>query len=132
VTPQVQIWVHLDSEENAASLAVMLQELIREIRKDGKKAYGFMVWTQGEAVKDKLVKLAEDKKIEDIAICYLPDRQREAYLKLFKVELSDKLRNIVFVYRDKKVITKFVNLDAKDFGVLVYRALTSGWLPSSP
>jgi hypothetical protein len=103
MTPQVQIWVHLDSEENAASLAVKLQELIRSVRKDGKTAYGFVIWTQGEAVKDKLVKLAEDKKIEDIAICYLPDRQREAYLKLFKVELSDKLRNIVFVYRDKKL-----------------------------
>jgi hypothetical protein len=116
MTPQVQIWVHLDSEENAASLAVKLQELIRSVRKDGKTAYGFVIWTQGEAVKDKLVKLAEDKKIEDIAICYLPDRQREAYLKLFKVELSDKLRNIVFVYRDKKLAAKFVNLNAKDFG----------------
>jgi len=46
----------------------------------------------------------------------LPDRQREAYLKLFKVELSDKLRNIVFVYRDKKLAAKFINLNAKDFG----------------
>lgn len=116
MTPQIQIWVHLDSEENAASLAVKLQELIRSLRKEGKKVYGFVVWTQGEAVKDKLVKLAEEKKIEDIAICYLPDRQREAYLKLFKVELSDKLRNIVFVYRDKKLAHKFINLNAKDFG----------------
>jgi hypothetical protein len=62
MTPQVQIWVHLDSEENAAGLAVKLQELIRSVRKEGKKAYGFVIWTQGEAVKDKLVKLAEDKR----------------------------------------------------------------------
>lgn len=116
MTPQVQIWIHLDAEENAASLAVKLQELIRNIRKEGKKAYGFVIWTQGDAVKDKLVKLAEEKKIEDIAICYLPDRQREAYLKLYKVEPSEKLRNIVFVYRDKRLAHKFINLNAKDFG----------------
>ncbi len=116
MTPQVQIWVHLDSEENAASLAVKLQELIRKVRKEGNAAYGFVIWTQGEAVKNKLVKLAESKKIEDIALCYLPDKQRENYLRLFKVELSDKLRNIVFVYRDKRLASKFINLNAKDFG----------------
>ncbi len=107
--------MHLDSEENAASLAVKLQELIRNVRKEGKKAYGFVVWTQGDAVKEKLSKLSEEKKIEDIAICYLPEKQREAYLKLLKIELSDKLRNIIVVYRDKRVTAKFVNLDAKDF-----------------
>ncbi len=119
MTPQIQIWVHLDSEENAASLAVKLQELIREVRKAGKKAYGFVVWTQGEAVKDKLVKLAEGgkqgTKIEDIALCYLPDNQRDNYLRLYKIQLSDKLRNIVFVYRNKQLAYKFINLDAKDF-----------------
>ncbi|MFA0757877.1 MAG: hypothetical protein KEFWMYNX_000341 [Candidatus Fervidibacter sp.] len=115
MTPQVQIWVHLDTEENAASLAVKLQDLIRKVRQDGTKAYGFVIWTD-PAVKDKLVKLAEDKKVEDIALCYLPERQRENYLRLYKIELSDKLRNIVFVYRNKKLAHKFVNLDAKDFG----------------
>ncbi len=115
MTPQVQIWIHLDSEENTASLAVKLQELIQSVRKDGKKAYGFMIWTQGDGIKDKLTKLAEEKKIEDIAICYLPDKQKESYLKLYKVELSEKLRNIVFVYRNKRLETKFINLDAKDF-----------------
>ncbi len=116
MTPQIQIWVHLDSEENAASLAVKLQELIREVRKAGKKAYGFVVWTQGQAVKNKLIKLAEGTtKIEDIALCYLPDNQRDNYLRLYKVQLSDKLRNIVFVYRNKKLAYKFINLNAKDF-----------------
>lgn len=115
MTPQVQIWIHLDTEENAAGLAVKLQELIRNIRKENKKAYGFVIWVQGEAVKDKLIKLAEEKKIEDIALCYLPDKQKEAYLKLFKIELSDRLRNIVFVYRDKKLAAKFININAKDF-----------------
>lgn len=125
MTPQVQIWVHLDSEENAASLAVKLQELIRWVRGKDVKAYGFVIWTQGEAVKDKLVKIAEEKKIEDIALCYLPDRQREAYLKLFKVEPSEKLRNIVFVYRDKRLVAKFINLDAKDFDKV---ALSFAWM----
>ncbi|MCS7192676.1 MAG: hypothetical protein NZ937_06835 [Armatimonadetes bacterium] len=92
-----------------------LQEIIRNARKEGKKAYGFVIWTQGEAVKNKLSKLAEEKKIEDIAICYLPDNQKDAYLKLYKIELSDKLHNIVFVYRDKRLSAKFVNLNAKDF-----------------
>ncbi len=116
MTPQVQIWVHLDSEENAASLAVKLQDLIRKVRQQGKKAYGFVVWTNGDAIKDKLAKLAEEKKIEDVAVCYLYPKRRENDLRLFKVELSDKLRNIVFVYRDKKLAKKFVNLNAKDFG----------------
>ncbi|MCS7185706.1 MAG: hypothetical protein RMK89_01995 [Armatimonadota bacterium] len=102
-----------------------LQELIRWVRAKEAKAYGFVIWTQGETVKDKLVKLTEDKKIEDIAICYLPDRQREAYLKLYKIELSDKLRNIVFVYRDKRLVAKFVNLDAKDFDKV---ALSFAWM----
>ena len=115
MTPQVQIWVHLDTEENAASLAVKLQDLIRKVRQNGAKAYGFVIWTD-PASKDKLVKLAEDKKIEDIALCYLPEKQRENYLRLYKVEPSEKLRNIIFVYRNKKVAHKFVNLDAKDFG----------------
>ncbi len=115
----------MDSEENAASLAAKLQDLIRWVRKKEVKAYGFVVWTQGETVKDKLVKIAEDKKIEDIAICYIPDKQREAYLKLFKVEPSEKLRNIVFVYRDKRLVAKFVNLDAKDFDKV---ALAFAWM----
>ncbi|MCS7264914.1 MAG: hypothetical protein NZ805_08795 [Armatimonadetes bacterium] len=92
-----------------------LQEIIRNARKEGKRAYGFVVWIQGDAVKEKLTKLAEEKKIEDIAICYLPNRQRENYLKLLKIEPSDKLRNIIVVYRDKRVAARFVNLDAKDF-----------------
>lgn len=115
MTPQVQIWVHLDSEENAASLAVKLQDLIRKIRQDGKKAYGFVIWTNSDA-KDKLAKLAEEKKIEDVALCYLSPKRRDNDLRLFKVELSEKLKNIVFVYRDKKLAKKFINLNAKDFG----------------
>ncbi len=115
MTPQIQVWVHLDSEENTTSLVVKLQELIRKVRAEGKKGYIFVIWTQGDAVKDKLAKLAEEKKIEDIALCYLPNNQRENWLRLHKIEPSDKLRNIVFVYRDKRVTHKFVNLDAKDF-----------------
>lgn len=115
MTPQVQIFVHLDSEENAASLVVKLQDLIRKVRQQGKKAYGFVIWINGDAVKDKLVKLAEEKKIGDVAICYLDPKKRDNDLRLFKLELSDKLLNIVFVYRDKKLAKKFVNLDAKDF-----------------
>ncbi len=115
MTPQIQVWVHLDSEENTTSLVVKLQELIRKVRAEGKKGYIFVIWTQGDAVKDKLAKLAEEKKIEDIALCYLPNNQRENWLRLYKIEPSDKLRNIVFVYRDKRVTHKFVNLDAKDF-----------------
>jgi len=115
MTPQVQIWVHLDTEENAASLAVKLQDLIRKARQNGAKAYGFVIWTN-PAAKDKLVELAEDKKIEDIALCYLPEKQRENYLRLYKIEPSEKLRNVIFVYRNKKVAHKFVNLDAKEFG----------------
>ena len=114
MTPQIQVWVHLDAEENTTSLVVKLQELIRKVRAEGKKAYAFVIWTQGEAVKDKLAKLAEEKKIEDIALCYLPDRQRDSYLRLHKIELSDKLHNIIFVYRDKRLGHKFINLDAKD------------------
>ena len=114
MTPQVQILVHLDPEDNAASLAVKLQDLIRKVRQGGAKAYGFVIWTDPNA-KDKIAKLAEDKKIEDIALCYLPDKQRDNYLRLLKIEPSEKLRNVIFVYRNKRLTHKFVNLDAKDF-----------------
>lgn len=114
MTPQVQIWVHLDSGENAASLAVKLQGLIRKARQQGLKAFGFIIWTD-EGKKEALKKLAAEKKINDIALCYLPTKKKQAFLKLYKIQLSDDLRNIIFVYRKKKLFAKFLNLNAKDF-----------------
>lgn len=116
MTPQVQVWVHLDAGDNAASLVVKLQELIRKVREQGKTAYAFVIWTYGEELKDEIAKLGQEKKIEDIALCYLPSKRREDYLRLYKVETSWSLRNIVFVYRNQRLSSKFINLDTKDFG----------------
>ncbi|MCS7223705.1 MAG: hypothetical protein NZ959_03950 [Armatimonadetes bacterium] len=114
MTPQVQVWIHKDSGENAAGLVAKLEELIKELRKEKKEIYAFVIWVDPTA-KDRIAKLAQEKKIEAIALCYLPEKRRDSYLQLFKIALSDDLKNIVFVYRNKTLSAKMINVDQKDF-----------------
>ncbi|HID08350.1 MAG TPA: hypothetical protein EYP10_14515 [Armatimonadetes bacterium] len=105
-----------------------MNELIGKLRQDGKKVYGFVIWTVGATpgcncasckhLTNALTKLAQERGIEHIGLCYIPADKFDAYTKLYKVKPSIKLRNIAFVYRNKRVTAKFINISVSDFSAL--------------
>ncbi len=117
MTPQVQVWLRKGLGAKAASLVAKLEELIKALRKEGKEIYAFVVWIDPEE-KDQILKLAQEKKIEAIALCYLPPQRRDNYLHLFKISLSDDLESIAFVYRNKTLAHKLINITPEQFDKL--------------
>jgi len=104
----VQVFVNTDSTENVAAIAKLLSEAVKGEAKAEFKA--FIVFIKGE--EKQVAKLAEENKIENVGFALLkgPD---DPVLKAVKIKPSEKVRNVVYVYANKTVTAKFVNLDAE-------------------
>lgn len=111
--PAVQVWVRGDSSENVTKIAGLLNDLAKG--DENFKAFMIFISDDTEKIKAKLEKVAKENDFGKIAMAYLApdDKAIEAY----KINLADDVKNTVFIYRDKKVAAKFVNLQADEQGI---------------
>lgn len=114
--PAVQIWVNQDSEENIAGLAKHLNKQVANSDEDLK---GFMIMlTKCEACVDAskmFAGKAEKMGMKNIGIAHLSNQDKA--VKNYKVNIDSEVKNTVFVYVNRKVVKKFVNLKADEAGL---------------
>lgn len=111
--PAVQVWVNEDSPENVLAIANNLQTKVASSKSEF-KAFIINV-TCCEACTKNAEALAEKVKGNELGITVL-DPTNEA-VKLYKVNLDPQVKNTVFVYKNRKVVAKFINLKADKEGL---------------
>lgn len=121
--PAVQVWINTDSEKNVALLAAELEKLSRQYA--DKKLKVFVVFVNrdrenAETVAGRLKQMGDKLKLEHVALTYLsgPDH---AAVKGYGINTAPEVRNTIFVYRDRTVDSKFVNLNADAKGLAALR-----------
>lgn len=116
--PAVQVWNNGDAGENISKIAKVLNGEVADSKAEFKAFVINLVSTPDceQAAKDMAAKLP----YQNIAITILP--ADNSAVKNYKVNVSPEVKNTVFVYRNKKVVAKFVNFQATDKGVEELRA----------
>lgn len=112
--PAVQVWVNGDDAKNVKAIADIVNASVA--KHSDKQFKGFVIFladkANGEMLEKKLAKMAEEAKYKDIALAWLP-KDDEA-VGNYKVSVSDEVKNTVFIYKNKKVASKLVNVSADE------------------
>ncbi|HWG43454.1 MAG TPA: hypothetical protein VN688_11765 [Gemmataceae bacterium] len=99
--------------DNAAALAEQLEKLVAAHQGDNLKGFVIVL----DATPDKLAKMATERRITKIGLCYPDPQTRKKDLgELYKVH--PQALNTILVYKDYKVTANFVNLDARRFNAV--------------
>lgn len=117
--PAVQVWVNGDSAENVAALAKFLEKTVGANKAKDMKAFVVFLNTSGKsdkAVSQELTKMAEGLGIKEIAFAYLPAAEKGP-IQAYAINTDSAVKNTIFVYRNRKVAAKFVNLKADSNGL---------------
>jgi len=111
--PAVQAWVSpSEKPEVVVALAKTLSANVAANKAAELKGFMIML-TMCAGCEGKAAKFAENAKIDNLGIATL-GFENEA-VKNYKVSLDKEVKNTVFVYKNKKVAAKFVNLtDSKE------------------
>jgi len=111
--PAVQVWVNNDDDANVMGIAKSLSAEVGASKVDLK---AFVIKLSScDACVTSTKDLAAKGKFENIAMAYLPNK--DTAVKNYKVNTDASVKNTVFVYRDRKVVAKFVNLKADKAGL---------------
>jgi len=124
--PQVQVWINGDSVENYGAIAKTLQSAM-DANKDAKLKTFMIVLTEpskATAVAGALEHTAGKLGLKDVAVAYLPTND-EAVTN-YQVNTAKEVKNTIFVYRDRTVKTKFVNLKADANGLADLKKAIAG------
>jgi hypothetical protein len=115
----VQVWVNTDSLENVGKIAQALESAMKKYQ--GKEFKAFVIFVNSEkkdstALSQVLTGLAEKYGLNQVALAYLaPGDSRP--LQAYRINTDAQVKNTVFVYLNKKVTAKFVNLVANEEGL---------------
>jgi protocatechuate 3,4-dioxygenase beta subunit len=111
--PAVQAWMS-PSEKPDTVMAIAKTLSANVEAHKAAELKGFMIMlTMCQACEGKAGKFAEAAKIENLGIATLSTGDKA--VQNYKVSTEKDVKNTVFVYKNKKVVAKFVNLtDSKD------------------
>lgn len=117
--PAVQAWVNTDDAKNVTALVTALERVTRA--NADKKLKAFVVFVpsgkqSADALAKRLARLGEKGKLRNVALTYVSGPDDPA-LKGYGINTDARVRNTIFVYRDRKVSDKFVNLVADREGI---------------
>jgi len=116
--PMVQVWVNGDSPENVKAFAKLLDARIKE-NKTTSQFKGFVIYLTSKDGISKATKtleqVAKDTKANDVALAYLDSSSKS--VGDYKVNTDKQVKNTVFVYKNRKVTAKFVNLNPDKQGL---------------
>lgn len=119
MVPAVQVWVNTDSMQNVGDLAVELDKEVKANADKWLKAFVIFINPNAEptnTLTKELQKLAADRKLDKVAFACLSGPKDDA-LPDYQIVPDAKLKNVVFVYKNKLVDSKFVNLVADSKGL---------------
>ena len=116
--PAVQVWVNTDDPKNVEQIAETLEKVAKA--NADKKFKAFVVFINPNKEQDgkfgkQLTALAAKDKLQNVALAYLPGPDAEA-VKEYEINTDPSVKNTVFVYKERKVNAKFVNLTADKKG----------------
>jgi protocatechuate 3,4-dioxygenase beta subunit len=117
--PAVQVWVNTDNTKNVGAIASALEKAVNEHSDKELKAFVIFIKPKEEtdqAITKQLEDLAADKKLDKIGMAYIPGPKDEA-AQGYQINTDPKVKNTVFVYKQKTVEDRFVNLKGDDKGI---------------
>lgn len=117
--PSVQAWINTDSEKNVEALIGALEKASRKYADKNFKAFVVFINPNAESaetLKSRLAKIGEKHNIEHVALTFLPGPDHSA-VKGYGINTDPKVRNTIFVYRNRIVDAKMVNFDANEKGI---------------
>jgi len=111
--PAVQVWVNGDEPENVIAIA---NDLDKKMATSNAEFRAFVVYlTHCEKCVEMTSTLASKVKGSKVAMTHLPINSES--VKDYKVNTSTDVKNTVFVYKNRKVVAKFVNLKGDAAGL---------------
>ena len=99
------IVIFMRDGDNAAALAEQLERLVAANEAKGLKGFVIVL----DATPEKVAKMAADRRITKIGVCYPDPQTKDKDLELYKVH--PQALNTIILYRDYKVTANFVNLE---------------------
>ena len=111
--PAVQVWVNGDSTENVAKLASILNKAAG--KNENFKGFVIFVTDNKDQTAGTVKSIASHHGFESIGMAVI-EPKNEA-INNYKINLDKDVKNTVIVYKNKKVMAKFVNLEANDKGL---------------
>jgi protocatechuate 3,4-dioxygenase beta subunit len=117
--PGVQVWVNDDSAQNVEKIVSVLEKAATKHADKKLKAFVVFINPKAEpssAMKTRLASLAEKEKVANVSLVYLPGPKNEAVSE-YQINTDPKVKNTIFVYKARKVDTKFVNFVADENGI---------------
>lgn len=112
--PQVQAWVNGDDSKNVAKIGKILESAMAANKGAEFKAMIVLVTGDAKAGTAMAKELAKENNLSKIAISVLDPKN--AAVKNYKFNTAADIKNTVFVYKNWKVVEKFVNLNADEKG----------------
>ncbi len=124
--PQVQVWVNGDSPENVAAVAKLLNQTMAEKKASKLKGFVIFLTTDGQTktTASMIEGLATKTGVNDVCMAYLSTKNEA--VEDYKVNTGSDIKNTIFVYRDRTVKSKFVNLKADKKGLAELAAAIDG------
>jgi hypothetical protein len=111
--PQVQVWVNGDNMKNVVEISKVLDKKMKANSEF--KAFVVVLTDKPEETAKFLAALAERAGLKDVALTYLSNTDNA--IRNYKVSVAEDVKNTVFVYKNKQVSEKFVNLKADEQGL---------------
>lgn len=113
--PAVQIW--LSPSESPKTVEAFAKTISKAVKMNKKSEFkGFLInLTYCDDCVDKAEATAKYFKYDNIGFATLATS--DGAVKRYKVNTSKEVTNTIFVYKDKKVVAKFVNLKADKYGL---------------
>lgn len=121
--PAVQMWFNSSEDvKNIESFAKFLNASVVANKKSELK--GFLInLTHCQMCVDKVTTLAKATPYQEIGIATLPTTDEA--VSAYKVNTVKEIKNTVFVYKNRKVVAKFVNLKADEEGLMALKKAIS-------
>lgn len=121
--PAVQVWINNDDEKNVVALASELEKIAKANASAKFKAFVVYLNPDRESadrISARLQNLGNKLKLEQVSLVYLPGPDHPA-VKGYGINVDPSVRNTVFVYKERTVESKFVNLKADEKGLAALR-----------
>ncbi|MES1228079.1 MAG: hypothetical protein ABUL72_05365 [Armatimonadota bacterium] len=107
--PAVQVWVNGDNDDNIRVISNRLESKVAA-SKHKFKAFIIVMTDPAHGITEESVKAKWGGHSKRVAFAYIPKDSDAA--KNYEINTSADVKNTVFVYKDMKLKTKFVNLSA--------------------
>lgn len=122
--PQVQVWVNGDDAANVTEIARVLNQNTIERKSAKLKTFVIFVTDNPKETAQMIEGVAKKTMFNDVAMAYLP--KSDSAVKAYKVNTGADVKNTIFVYKDRTVQAKFVNLKADKKGVTELQSAING------